>query len=327
MVIFLYGSDKYRLLQNRDMVVQKFKDKHGAISIQSVDGSVPDAPAKFKASLANSSFFNDIQLVVVSDIFANPTTAGKIAELLEQYDALNDKQRIVVALHGAGKSAAKSPELWKLLADSKNLGHEFEPLDGIQFENWLKKEAQARGASFSAGAVRQLATLTGGDSWRAINELDKLSNYVRGPASAIGSGEAKPITVQHVNELVVSDAESKSFAFTDALGARDRARAFKLLHHELARGEEVHRILGLVAYQFRTMLMVQDAWSRSKNSNTVAKELGLKPFVVSKTISALSRYTPEALKEKYQAICDLELGAKQGTKDLQDSLYQFALML
>ncbi len=316
MVIFLYGSDRYRLLQNRDVVVQKFKDKHGAISVQTVDGGAGDAPMQLKAALSNNSFFNDIQLVIVRDIFADPDRASKMSDLLTQYDALHDKTRIVVAMHPGPKSAAKQPELLKILMDKDNLVRDFEPLDETHFATWIKKEATDRGTPFAPGAARQFMMLVGSDSWRAINEIEKLSHYCKGN-----------ITVEAVNQLVAADQEPEIFSFIDALGARDRNKALSLLYRELSLRQDPYYLLTMVIYQFRTMLMVHDAASRSKNANDIAEETGLKPFVIKKMLPVVARYSAEDLRRVYQALCGMELGAKQGTRDLQDSLYEFALLM
>ncbi|OGN27413.1 MAG: DNA polymerase III subunit delta [Candidatus Yanofskybacteria bacterium RIFCSPLOWO2_01_FULL_49_17] len=314
MIIFLYGSDRYRLYQNRDLVVQKFKDKHGAISIQTVDGPASDAPAQFKAALSNNSFFNDIQLVIVRDIFSNPASSEKIGELLDQYDTLNDRQRIVVAIHPGPKSSARSSEVLKLLLNKKNLVREFEPLSETQFEKWLKSEARQREVSFAPGAAKHLMLLTGGDSWRAVNELEKLSNYSKGA-----------VTAAAIDELVLTETEPEIFAFIDALGSRNKPKALELLYRELSLRQDPYYLLSMIIYQFRTLLMVRDAMERTGNASAIASETGLKPFVVNKMKTAAARYTLQDLRRVYQTLCDLELGAKQGTKDLQDSLYEFAL--
>jgi|SRR3989344_3323988 len=317
MVIFLYGADHYRLFQNRDMVVAKFRTKHGgALNVQTVSAAAQSAAADLKTSLSNNSFFNDIQLVIVQDIFANPVSAEKMGELLTQYDALTDKQRIVVAIHPGPKSSAKSPELLKILTHKDNLVREFAPLSGVQFEAWLKKEAISRGAPFAPGALRQFVTLSGTDSWQAINNLEKLSAYCRGP-----------ITPAAAVELVSADSQPEIFAFIDALGSRDRGRALTLLHRELSLRQDPYYLLSMIIYQFRTLLMVRDAMDRSANASTIANETGLKPFIVQKMKSAATRYTLQDLRRVYQTLCDMELGAKQGTQDLQDSLYELALML
>lgn len=316
MIIFLYGSDRYRLFQNRDAVVAKFREKHGgALNVQAVDGATPTAVADLKAALGNNSFFNEMQLVIVQDIFSNPTVAGQIEELLERYDVRRDKQRIVVGVHGGSASSAKPPELFKVLSHKDNLVREFAPLAAGQFETWLKKEAHERGAPFAPGALRQFIVLAGTDTWNAINNLEKLVAYSRGP-----------ITLAAVNELVSTDAQSEIFVFIDALGRRDQGRALNLLHRELSLRQDPYYLLSMIIYQFRTLLMVRDAMERTNNSTIIATETGLKPFVVSKMKAAAARYKMEDLRRIYQTLCDLELGAKQGIHDLQDALYQFVLV-
>jgi DNA polymerase III delta subunit len=315
MVIFLYGTDRYRLFHNRDMVVNSFRARHGgALNVQTINASVSDAPTQFKAALSNNSFFNNIQLVIVQDIFSNQATALKIGELLNQYDTVNDKQRIVVAVHSGPVSAAKPPEVLKILSDKKNLVREFGPLTTSQFEKWIKNEAVDRGTPFAIGAIRSFMALVGDDSWDAINSLNKLSAYCRGP-----------ITAAAVTELVSAEAQPEVFAFIDALGSGNKNHALNLLYRELSLRQDPYYLLTMIIYQFRTMLMVHDASARSKNTAIIAAETGIKPFVIRKMLPVVSRYTIEDLRHIYQSLCDIELGAKQGTRDIKDALYEFVL--
>ena len=313
MVIFLYGADRYRLFQNRDSVIASFKVKHGgALNVQTINAGEPGSPADFKASISNNSFFNDIQLVVLQDVFANPTNVSKFAELIDQYDVFKDKQRILVAVHPGVDSTAKPAEFFKLLVSGSHLVREFKPLAGGQLEQWLKKEAVSREPPFPVGAVRQFIALSGDDSWQAIANMDKLSAYCQGP-----------ITLAAVNELVSQEAQPEVFAFIDALGTQNRSRALELLYRELSLRQDPYYLLTMIIYQFRTMLMVQDSATRSANAVAIATETGLKPFVVKKMMSIVSRFSAADLRRIYQSLCDIELGSKDGRHDIQDALYAF----
>lgn len=84
--------------------------------------------------------------------------------------------------------------------------------------------------------------------------------------------------------------KSSIFSLTDALCARDKKKAWALLIQflENTQAEEVH---GVLWWQVKTIL----ALARSPKSS--AESLGMKPFTLSKSKTALQKYTKDEIKD------------------------------
>ncbi len=317
MLIFLYGTDTYRLLQNRDVVISKYKAKHASgLNLHTIDCADRTAARQLDDTLKMQSFFSEVKLVVLESVFTNQQTASALYDIIQVQNLAQDPSRVVVAIHRGPENSAKPAEFFKLLSHEKNLVREFKPLVGTQFENWLKKEAIERGTPFASSVASYFARQLGStDTWEAMMALEKVSAYSRNT----------PITRVAVDELMSATIQPEVFAFIDALGSGNRRRAVELLYRELSLGQDPYYLLTMVVYQFRTMLMIKDASTRDSNASAIASATGLKPFVIKKMLSVVNKVDLNDLRVMYQALGGLEMSAKQGTRDLHDSLYEFAL--
>jgi len=313
MIIFLYGTDGYRINTQRDDIVAKYRAKHSSgLNFVILSGSDRDFRDRLEDSLKNVSFFQEVKLIMVSNIGADKTDL--VHDLLHHFKVATDKNVVVLAIQNGPISEIKSKKLASLLSAKENLVREINLLQGVQLTNWIKREAEARGVSFEPAALRNFVALCGTDSWRCINELEKLANYSRGV-----------ITEKAVAAMVKTEVEPNIFNFIDALGARDGRRAFQLLSAEIASGRDPYYVLTMIVYQFRNMLIIKDILGRDSNAANIAKEAGLHPFVTRKLMSAVRQFSLDELRTIYGQLLDLELGSKNGIKDLEDNLYSFVL--
>ena len=313
MVIFLYGTDGYRLSQNKDTVIASYKAKHSSgLNLRVINGSDLNASDMLADAIKSTSFFKEVKLIVLKDCFKG--SADKLLGVLKDTDISSDKDCVVLATHTGTEAEAKPKELFTFLSAKTNLVRNFKPLEGAQLTAWLKKEALARGTPFEPAALRAFTERVGEDSWQAINGLEKLSNFSRGP-----------ITLSAVDLLIRLEGESNIFSFIDALGTRNNLKATDLMFKEISYGRDPYYILTMIAYQFRNMLIVRDLLDKGKPTAVIAKEAGLHPFATRKIVSAASKFTPQELRLMYKRILELELGSKSGAADLEDSLYAFVL--
>lgn len=316
MVIFLYGEDMYRLAENREAVIKSYQAKHGSgFNFFRIDGSSLSALADATEAIKSISLFSEVKLVLVSNIFSKAETTEGIHELLKKYDIATDPQIVILATHGGAVSQAKPKELFALLSNPKNLVRDFGPLEGVKLQNWIKKEAEALGASFAPGALNHFMVVGGTDSWARVQNLTKLANYAQGA----------PVTSAMVDLLIKTESEPNVFEFIDALGSGRKSQAFSLLCGELAYGRDPYYLLSMVMYQFRNMLMVKDFADRNIPAQQIAQKAGIHPFVVKKMLIALGHISLADIKSLYQEVIDLEQGTKQGRRDLEDGLFALAL--
>ncbi len=95
------------------------------------------------------------------------------------------------------------------------------------------------------------------------------------------------------------------FALSDAFGARDK-KTLWLLYQDLLKTAEPEEIAGILAWQLKSMWLVQ------KGETT-----GLSPVVVSKARSFLKNYQPEEISKLHFKIVDLYHRGHQGQGDME----------
>ncbi|MBM3216315.1 DNA polymerase III subunit delta [Candidatus Poribacteria bacterium] len=106
-------------------------------------------------------------------------------------------------------------------------------------------DADRRIASDALAAFR---SRTNDDLGRIVDELEKLVAYV---------GDAEEITLSDVTAAVSDGTSSSVFDLTDALGARDLAKALMCLDDVLKQGEPPLRVHAMLVRQVRMMLQAR----------------------------------------------------------------------
>ncbi len=114
-----------------------------------------------------------------------------------------------------------------------------------EMAGWVRERAAAKRLPMSVAVARHLLDVCGedpGHSERLEREIEKLALYCRGAEAA----------VEDVDAVCTPDDEARIFDLMDAVGHRDRTRAFGLLETIFASGdpqEDANRVLyGLLRY-------------------------------------------------------------------------------
>ena len=317
MIIFLYGEDEYRLKQETSSVIQKYKNKYpNGLNLFGFDLASDDVK-NLEDAIKTSSFFNDVKLIVVKNSFLEKENTENIHQLVKNYDIKNDKLTVVLfsELLPEKDLKAKDGKLFTLLSDKNNLVRNFEKLDGIKLENWLKKEFSLRNCSISTLSAKKLIQAVNKDISRLSAEIDKLSNYRL-------KGE---ITPSDIDSLVNRDVELSIFHLIDAIAAKDKVRALGLLYQELQTGRDLYYILTMITYQMRNMLIIKDLASRNLSAQEIANKSKLHPFVIKKSLGFLRNLSIDESRDYFNLSCQADRLIKDGRMDIQDFLYNFIL--
>lgn len=318
MIIFLYGPDAYRLKQNVKKVVESYRKKNkNGLSFFDFNFLNPEEIKKAANAFRDISLFNELKLVTVNNSFSGKNSSESLFSLINSLSLDKDKNSVLLVVENQNSKncEAQNKELFKFLARSAKPVMEFKYLEGNQLLAWAGKEFDLRKISVEPGVLKKLILLTGNDSWRIANETEKLINFSRGGK----------ITADQVELLVSENSNLNIFNFIDALGDKNKAKAFNLLFGELKSGRDPHYILTMIAYQFRNMMIIKDLTQRSFSSAAVAKKSAIHPFVVRKMSSMAAKFSLEDLKDSFGKLLSLDIGSKSGFLDLEDSLYSFVL--
>ncbi|OGN17962.1 MAG: DNA polymerase III subunit delta [Candidatus Yanofskybacteria bacterium RIFCSPHIGHO2_12_FULL_41_9] len=314
MIIFLYGSDSYRLKQAKDDIIGRYKSKYkSGFNLFNVDLSEISGPDLLEEALKSSSFFSEHKLIISKNIFAKKNSADLMASCIKKYEIadISDITLLVFEDSLEKEIIVKNKELFKLLSDKTNVVRVFEPLEETKLHGWIKKEFEVRGCSAGLTVVKKLINAAGNDGWSLINEIEKLAAYRQ--RGEIGEGD--------ISMLVSAKTDLNIFNLIDAIGSRNNKKAVELLYCELKSGRDPYYILTMITYQFRNILIVSGLFEKGFSHVEIAKKSGLHPFVIKKVLANINRFKTADLKRIYTQLLGTEIGFKNGQMNIEDSLY------
>jgi DNA polymerase-3 subunit delta len=181
---------------------------------------------------------------------------------------------------------------------------------------WVAATAQEAGARVDSDAARELVDALGADMLLISSELEKLLLYT------MGRGK---ITLGDVETMVLSAKQRSLYELTDAISARDRARALALLQGLLnssdAGEDAAIGHLYMLAKTFRQMLVILEKNVRDSRAIWQALWQGFRmpPFAADDLIRQARRY--KSRRELTRALrlvarADLELRSSPPDKRL-----------
>jgi DNA polymerase-3 subunit delta len=308
MIIFLYGPDTFRSGQKLKEIETNYKAKHkSGLNFQSFDwtSSVLD---EVKNILSSFSMFDEKKLIIIKNACgAAKGDQEKLVEILEEKKALQD-ENVIAVFYEAGRP--EKGELFSWLVKKVKMSECFENLSGAKLVAWVKKEIERSGSQIEAAALEKLVSFVGADLWQMQNEVNKLISFK----------DNKLITEADVDLLVKSKYDPNIFATIDALAARNKNLAYKLMHQHLSQGENEIYILTMFVYQFRNLLQIKSLIESGIQSGALAKKTGLHPFVIKKSWSQLRNFSLDVLKKIYERLLKLDIAIKRGKIEPQTAL-------
>jgi len=181
---------------------------------------------------------------------------------------------------------------------------------------WAVATAQEAGAKMEPDAARQLVDALGSDMMMVASELEKLLLYTLG---------RERITLGDVETMVLGAKQRSLYELTDAISARDKARALALLHGLLnssdAGEDAAIGHLYMLARTFRQMLVILEKNVRDSRAIWQALWQGFRmpPFAADDLIRQARRY--KSRRELTRALkliarADLELRSSPPDKRL-----------
>ncbi len=301
MMTLLYGENTYSSRQKLNQKIKNFKEQDPSnMNLIVLDGVGLDL-VKVKTNILAAPFMGDKRLVILENVLSQKKESLK-DELLELFrKGISASSELVF---WEEKEFDKRKKLAKYIFKNSQT-EEFKYLNGLQLNDWIKKETKNRGGAISNNAVNKLASYVGSDLWQMSREIEKLIIY---------KNQAE-ITDSDVDILVKARLDTNIFNFIDAIGAKNKGRALKLLHDQLESGENIQYLLSMINYQFRNLLILKELLNSGMNQYELAKEVKMHPFVIKKTSQQCAKYQLEYLKIIYQKILDLDAAIKTGRID------------
>ncbi|MFH1171441.1 MAG: DNA polymerase III subunit delta [bacterium] len=313
MIILLYGDDTYRSRQRLQRLRAAFIEKHdpSGVNVIRCDGEKLTAE-ELLTHLTVRGFLTSKRFIAVENFLLHGRAQEQQAvfDVLTKMDFATDN--ILILWEGgdepkktkAGKTHPGAT-LWQSLATAAKV-ESFPPLEGSALTAWYRHEIEQRGGTIEKTALQQLLRLVGQDLWKASSEIDKLVHYSLG----------QPITEAAIDQLLTAPFDENIFLLTDALGQRDVATALRLLEGQFQNGAEPLYVLRMLAWHVRNLLGVRSLLDEgTANPRTIARDLGLHPFVAQKAIRQVSAFTLDDLRSLYRSILEIDQTIKSRSID------------
>jgi DNA polymerase-3 subunit delta len=180
-----------------------------------------------------------------------------------------------------------------------------------ELDGWIAGRARAHGLRLSVAARRRLGALVG---WperrdeRAGEHMEIIEREIEKLAAFAGDGE---LGEEDVERVVSPTVEARVFELTDAMGRRDRSRAFALLEQLYAGGEDPNRALYTLLRHVRLLAALHELGGRGRlDRGQVAKELGVHPFTAQKLLEQRRAFGRAQVRRATIALAEAEAGLR-----------------
>ena len=333
MIIFLYGEDdflaKKKIKELKDKFFREIDPTGGAFSAF----SAKELEMKnIKNSLGTASLLSSKRMLVLENIFASKTKEF-LVELLEYLKEKEKDDNIIIIWQSNIKKKIKGArtEIVKvdfskkdkaLLVKEKKIFEwlskqsfvqEFKKMSSIEIAPWIRNEFQKRGADISFKAVQELVSLVGVNLWCLDNEIDKLIAYKKGLIPKITEDNKKvQIDVEDIFELVKGIFDENIFALTDAISARNKVLALKILEEQYEAGLTDSYLISMIIRQVKILLKIRSGLDSELDSKQITSELKLHPFIIQKGINQVRNFNLETLKKMFAKLLDIDKDTKTG---------------
>ncbi|MEK7540758.1 MAG: DNA polymerase III subunit delta [Patescibacteria group bacterium] len=304
MIIFLYGEDTYRSKQKLGEIAEHYKKIHkSGLNLIYIDAQKDDFK-NLTDSFKVVSMFLEKKLIILKNVFS----AQRFQEdFLKEFNKLKEAKDIIVVFEE--EKIDERNKLFKTLKKEAKC-QEFDLLKGTALLNWIKNEFKRNNAKIDFGVDEKILNYVGSNLWQAQNEIKKLADFKSG----------KIIKKEDVDLLVRPKIETDIFKTIDALASKNKKQALSFLYKHIESGDNVLYLLSMIAYQFRSLLIIKELMEKRDTYPVIVKKSGLHPFVVKKGCYFCSQFSFSELKKIYQKIFQADLDIKTGKIDAETAL-------
>ncbi|MFH1667739.1 MAG: DNA polymerase III subunit delta [Candidatus Komeilibacteria bacterium] len=300
MIFFFYGEDTYRSYQKVKQIRDKFREEVDTSGFNTLILEGPDLNLeKFNTAVTQAGFLSNKRLIIIKNLFNNKSLATIKDDIIAYLNKQTDSAEENFLLFWQDNKPDKRSGLYKKLISYKYV-QEFEPLNNSKLNNWALAEFNRQEAKITKPALTLLIASTGNNLWQLSTEIAKLAAYKKG----------QTIIEQDIELMTHGKLDENIFKLTDAIANQNRAQALKLMNGQLAAGVNEQYLLTMILRQYRILLQLKSLINNHTTNNELAKQAGLHPFVVQKSLPLLSKYSANQLKTIYHTLTELDLDLK-----------------
>lgn len=298
------GTNDFLRTRELKKLVEHFVSDHGDIALEKLDGEESDLDSVMGA-LTSPSLLSNKKMVVLSQAANNKSLTEHIDDILSSADDTTD-----LIINEA--KLDKRSVYYKTLKSQKGF-KEFGDQDENSLSKWLVETAKELDAELSLANARHLIGKIGLNQQHLASELEKLTLY------------DKEITKASIDLLVEASPRSTVFELLDAAFGGDTKRALRLYKEQRRLRVDPQAILALMSWQLHVLALIKTAGNRSPSE--IARDGGVSPFVVSKSLSGARRLTFAELKSLIHDALTLDVRLKSEPIDPDSALQNLLITI
>jgi len=172
-----------------------------------------------------------------------------------------------------------------------------------EMANWVIRMVKARKHEMDLNTAAQLVEYCEPGMEDVLNEIDKLSAY---------SGDRQQITMVDIKKVCTKSVKSRVFDLTDAIGAKQSAKALTLLNDLVVLKEPMPKVMYMIMRQFRQLIQIKLMRREGANQTEITTRLKLPPYFSAKIIQQAERFSMEKLEKAVSTGLELDLAIKTG---------------
>ena len=303
---FFYGPEEY-LKRNyteyieKNLLTEEFKLLNKVV----LEGKT--SPSAIIDNCETLPVFSERKLVVVknSGIFKGKKKAeetgkkGKQEDELAQFLQNVPKHACLIFIETEIDKRIKYVDLIK----KNGLIVEFDYRKPEELTSWVIKRMKAGEHEIDLNTAAQLVEYCEPGMDDVTNEIAKLCAY---------SGDRQKITMADIKKVCTKSVKSRVFDLTDAIAAKQCARALLLLNDMVVLKEPMPKVMYMIARQFRQLLQVKLLSREGATQAEITSRLKLSPYFSGKILKQAQSFTLEKLEAAISTGLELDIAIKTG---------------
>ena len=284
MIIFLSGPDTYRSLEHLKKMTKKFKEERDPQELNTVILDITEVQDnQVMDQVMAVPFLAEKRMLVLKNLLSATGKGDLQSEILQKIKENNlPSENIYIFWEGSAKPKTKiAKELLRLLEKQK-YSQSFVDLNNPQLNSWIVSFVQDRGGQIDNLVLQKIISNLSPDTWRISSLLEQLLAYCEGK-----------IEPGALDNFLSEKDDDNIFNLVDMIVSGQKKQVYKMIREQYRNGKDAGYVFSMILRQFRILIQLRDLYDRfdSLSSSDIAKQLGLHPFVVKKSLPLVKSTT------------------------------------
>ncbi len=312
-VVLLYGKEQFQVDWAQSLLIEKYINP----AVKELDITTfqekPSASEIINAC-ETLTMFSERRVVIVPDCgFFSEKRSGtdkqedEIAALTDYIPTLPDTTLLIFR----AEKASKRLKIYKAV-EKNGKAYDFEQLQAADLKNFITKRFSKAGKRASDRVIQEIVDLSGYYNKESEYTLFNLENDL---AKIIAHSENPDISSMDVIPTLSGDIDTFVFSLVEALGTGDKGEALSLFNNITTSGENIYKIIGLLASQYEMILDIRELMDRKTDPHKIAGILGVNEYRARKAAYTAGRYSAPALKKILTRLYAVDRHIKTGLLD------------